>query len=160
MRHTLQLPVRGVDSLADLPKCESDGKIHAVALTYAHDVVTSFYAAQMRTALQSLAARAPKPKSLSASAHTLHALSFGAAAHITTLTAHAHSVQELCETTGAQLDNVPAHGTTSTAALWLIRPRSLVGEHARMIETQPGVCLLYTSPSPRDRTRSRMPSSA
>ena len=23
-----------------------------------------------------------------------------------------------------------------------------------------GVCLLYTSPSPRDRTRSRMPSSA
>ena len=25
---------------------------------------------------------------------------------------------------------------------------------------QPGVCLLYTSPSPRDRTRSRMPSSA
>ena len=26
--------------------------------------------------------------------------------------------------------------------------------------TQPGTCLLYTSPSPRDRTRSRMPSSA
>ena len=25
---------------------------------------------------------------------------------------------------------------------------------------QPDVCLLYTSPSPRDRTRSRMPSSA
>ena len=25
---------------------------------------------------------------------------------------------------------------------------------------QPGACLLYTSPSPRDRTRSRMPSSA
>ena len=25
---------------------------------------------------------------------------------------------------------------------------------------QPGTCLLYTSPSPRDRTRSRMPSSA
>ena len=25
---------------------------------------------------------------------------------------------------------------------------------------QPPVCLLYTSPSPRDRTRSRMPSSA
>ena len=25
---------------------------------------------------------------------------------------------------------------------------------------QNGVCLLYTSPSPRDRTRSRMPSSA
>ena len=26
--------------------------------------------------------------------------------------------------------------------------------------TSDGVCLLYTSPSPRDRTRSRMPSSA
>ena len=28
------------------------------------------------------------------------------------------------------------------------------------IKSLPGVCLLYTSPSPRDRTRSRMPSSA
>ena len=27
-------------------------------------------------------------------------------------------------------------------------------------EEQPTTCLLYTSPSPRDRTRSRMPSSA
>ena len=27
-------------------------------------------------------------------------------------------------------------------------------------KTNPNVCLLYTSPSPRDRTRSRMPSSA
>ena len=26
--------------------------------------------------------------------------------------------------------------------------------------TKPNTCLLYTSPSPRDRTRSRMPSSA
>ena len=26
--------------------------------------------------------------------------------------------------------------------------------------SEPGICLLYTSPSPRDRTRSRMPSSA
>ena len=29
-----------------------------------------------------------------------------------------------------------------------------------MKEIKPWVCLLYTSPSPRDRTRSRMPSSA
>ena len=28
------------------------------------------------------------------------------------------------------------------------------------INDQPNYCLLYTSPSPRDRTRSRMPSSA
>ena len=27
-------------------------------------------------------------------------------------------------------------------------------------QTDGGICLLYTSPSPRDRTRSRMPSSA
>ena len=33
--------------------------------------------------------------------------------------------------------------------------RSLLGEGVQL-----GVCLLYTSPSPRDRTRSRMPSSA
>ena len=30
----------------------------------------------------------------------------------------------------------------------------------RMLREQYGACLLYTSPSPRDRTRSRMPSSA
>ena len=29
-----------------------------------------------------------------------------------------------------------------------------------MSEASAGTCLLYTSPSPRDRTRSRMPSSA
>ena len=33
-------------------------------------------------------------------------------------------------------------------------------EVADLIVTSGGVCLLYTSPSPRDRTRSRMPSSA
>ena len=29
-----------------------------------------------------------------------------------------------------------------------------------LVHGRPGICLLYTSPSPRDRTRSRMPSSA
>ena len=29
-----------------------------------------------------------------------------------------------------------------------------------ILRTLPHICLLYTSPSPRDRTRSRMPSSA
>ena len=32
--------------------------------------------------------------------------------------------------------------------------------HRGKITTDPNTCLLYTSPSPRDRTRSRMPSSA
>ena len=33
-------------------------------------------------------------------------------------------------------------------------------EGAVVNQTLFGICLLYTSPSPRDRTRSRMPSSA
>ena len=33
-------------------------------------------------------------------------------------------------------------------------------EHAQEVIEQIMYCLLYTSPSPRDRTRSRMPSSA
>ena len=31
---------------------------------------------------------------------------------------------------------------------------------SKLVSDHFGVCLLYTSPSPRDRTRSRMPSSA
>ena len=34
------------------------------------------------------------------------------------------------------------------------------GTHPMNAHNQPMICLLYTSPSPRDRTRSRMPSSA
>ena len=33
-------------------------------------------------------------------------------------------------------------------------------EDIKRIGAEPIICLLYTSPSPRDRTRSRMPSSA
>ena len=33
-------------------------------------------------------------------------------------------------------------------------------EHDQTTEVETPACLLYTSPSPRDRTRSRMPSSA
>ena len=39
-------------------------------------------------------------------------------------------------------------------------PIDLVTEKALRPELRPYICLLYTSPSPRDRTRSRMPSSA
>ena len=37
-----------------------------------------------------------------------------------------------------------------------------IKEMKQLVESQPNYhsCLLYTSPSPRDRTRSRMPSSA
>ena len=36
--------------------------------------------------------------------------------------------------------------------------KTLEGEYVESVE--PGTCLLYTSPSPRDMRRSRMPSSA
>ena len=38
--------------------------------------------------------------------------------------------------------------------------RSEPSSRATLMGEQPNPCLLYTSPSPRDRTRSRMPSSA
>ena len=43
----------------------------------------------------------------------------------------------------------------------IIDPQNSIDEIGGMIVNEEGkVCLLYTSPSPRDRTRSRMPSSA
>ena len=42
-----------------------------------------------------------------------------------------------------------------------IRPRSgLAAKNNISVLNTPGTCLLYTSPSPRDRQKSRMPSSA
>ena len=42
----------------------------------------------------------------------------------------------------------------------LTQPRPDPAERAELAESVSMACLLYTSPSPRDRTRSRMPSSA
>ena len=55
----------------------------------------------------------------------------------------------------------PLEGTTLTAkgmpnALAVIA----LAEHNNLLNAPDTYCLLYTSPSPRDRTRSRMPSSA
>ena len=45
--------------------------------------------------------------------------------------------------------------------LWVLRDElNLPGTKFGCGMAQCGACLLYTSPSPRDRTRSRMPSSA
>ena len=44
-------------------------------------------------------------------------------------------------------------------ASWVRVPRG-VGAHGSLRGSLWSICLLYTSPSPRDRTRSRMPSSA
>ena len=45
---------------------------------------------------------------------------------------------------------------------WLIDQRLNDGKNVLICirDVKPSDCLLYTSPSPRDRTRSRMPSSA
>ena len=49
----------------------------------------------------------------------------------------------------------------------IVNPQTRFTERLRLHQTASGqtladlqICLLYTSPSPRDRTRSRMPSSA
>ena len=71
-----------------------------------------------------------------------------------------HPAEEICEWRGAcgccaacgaepkACDSDPMQPPTKTA----------LPEETHWAQTQP--CLLYTSPSPRDRTRSRMPSSA
>ena len=44
---------------------------------------------------------------------------------------------------------------------WLKEVEDIIERDAAfMVHVQTNICLLYTSPSPRDRTRSRMPSSA
>ena len=48
-------------------------------------------------------------------------------------------------------------GSGSESVLWAIGLRA---QRLVAVDAEPERCLLYTSPSPRDRTRSRMPSSA
>ena len=54
---------------------------------------------------------------------------------------------------------------SNTALKWGISGRnkekaSVIAERLNIAKDRIFICLLYTSPSPRDRTRSRMPSSA
>ena len=57
------------------------------------------------------------------------------------------------------LVNCPAgYGKTTLVAQWAAGKSDLGWYSLDESDNQP--CLLYTSPSPRDRTRSRMPSSA
>ena len=53
---------------------------------------------------------------------------------------------------------VLAYGQTSAGKSWTMEGPSIWDTASQGII--PRSCLLYTSPSPRDRTRSRMPSSA
>ena len=45
-------------------------------------------------------------------------------------------------------------------AIDLLASENAMGQYDRIADEILTFCLLYTSPSPRDRTRSRMPSSA
>ena len=59
-----------------------------------------------------------------------------------------------------QQDLVPIAETSLEAFSRITAYENVQSSLQRIIETEPDTCLLYTSPSPRDRTRSRMPSSA
>ena len=71
------------------------------------------------------------------------------------------TAQGLCKPTGFQgggklgyiSTKAPEHKCT---AMWT----RMVGNHRHLLPACTSICLLYTSPSPRDRQKSRMPSSA
>ena len=65
------------------------------------------------------------------------------------------------EATAVTLDAEVTSRLNAARAMLSKVKRALLGPFKQMIETKRDeACLLYTSPSPRDRTRSRMPSSA
>ena len=59
----------------------------------------------------------------------------------------------LCELQRANL-------TTSLREIYYRTKHTIKNSHENTLDTQDESCLLYTSPSPRDRQKSRMPSSA
>ena len=72
---------------------------------------------------------------------------------------------ELAERTVAAASISKSHAAPGFRSGWVIGPAEFAARLLPLSETmlfgsQPFICLLYASPSPRDRTRSRMPSSA
>ena len=66
----------------------------------------------------------------------------------------------------ADIKSITVHGAYAASAITSITSQNTQGVQeifdlpTDLIVSQIDSCLLYTSPSPRDRTRSRMPSSA
>ena len=60
---------------------------------------------------------------------------------------------------GTAISNCHIYIETESGSLEEIRRIEIQESNIIRLQTHP-TCLLYTSPSPRDRTRSRMPSSA
>ena len=69
-----------------------------------------------------------------------------------------HLRKPLFEPLGESLSEAEIHARLVEAAG--VMPTELVEELRGLLKDEGRACLLYTSPSPRDRTRSRMPSSA
>ena len=61
-----------------------------------------------------------------------------------------------------ELENMPANAPDleSRIRLHVMMQQELERQEDDLSALEAGICLLYTSPSPRDRTRSRMPASA
>ena len=69
-----------------------------------------------------------------------------------------NSTLTVCHSRTSNLAEVCSHADILIAAVG--RPEMVKGDWVKPGAFVIDVCLLYTSPSPRDRTRSRMPSSA
>ena len=67
----------------------------------------------------------------------------------------ANTLRILTRNTPRRADELTAEGGS---IFWVIKNRVLVRQQVTRVE--PTTCLLYTSPSPRDLSTSRMPSSA
>ena len=61
-----------------------------------------------------------------------------------------------------EIPNITSSPGVIPTAVWFEEPSKIlkIGISALEMRESSNSCLLYTSPSPRDRTRSRMPSSA
>mgnify|MGYP002684132866 CR=1 FL=1 len=68
------------------------------------------------------------------------------------------TIDELARASGMTVRNIRAHQSRGLLPAPEVRARTgyYGPEHVARLQ----LCLLYTSPSPRDRTRTRMPSSA